>query len=603
MFAPVSLNSRVSRWLVAAALAVSLTSTLVSAASSQCLDLNPYGPLGYVPQFIVDDVIFREGIIPAGGGAGIGLDLAYPFFPASDPIMDVVIPWSDPQGPGGAYAHFEFGVSFGQGVDLVEFDATHQFNYMKITAYDANNVPVGPTQVHTAGPGNLQHYVFGAAGQQVKRVEFAGAEIVVTDICYQTGSVVGGGGTAPLSKCIDIPGLPLGLTASVLNVDEVLFYRAILPTGASVDPVVRDRFAPGADGVAEINFDWSQTNSGGAQFAFIYFPATKFGTGPNKVEITVAHTNQADFVAYDATGAAVANAVHPGPQDAWRTLVLTSATGIRRIDIIGAELGIQQLCYDTFTRTGCVDAVAIPYGTSTHMMTIDKVEFEAAFDPTGVPLLLSMTDNLLAGTAPDGTNEMFFGWSLPAGRTARIRFPAADFFLGPSTVEVVCAASTTLDLVAYDASGGVVDMKSVTVPPLQLQTLTLSGGNIREIELIGTQFWVQELCWKGPYDLSTPAPSAASSARAQLFAPSPNPFNPRTHLRFRTEVAGPVELDVFDLRGRHVRTLMRGQREAGDHQALWDGTDDTGMAVASGAYLVRLQAAGEVRMQRAALLK
>ncbi len=602
MFAPVSLDAPFGRRLSVLGLLLLVGVGAVGTVQAQCLDLNPHGPLAYVPQFVVDDLTFREGVIPGGGGAGIGLDFAYPFTPPGDAVMDVVIPWSDPAGPGGALAQMQFGSSYGNGVAMVSFDATHTANGLEITAYDANNIPVGPPRVHTAGPMNLQHYVFSAAGQTVKRVEFRGAEIVVTNICFEPGGS-GGGGMAPLSRCIDIAGLGLGTTANVIQVDEVLFYRAILPTGGVVAPVVRDRFAPGADGIAEIDFDWSQTNSGGAQYAFIYFPAPKFGTGPHKVTITAAHTNACEFIAYDATGAVVANAIHPGPQDAWQTLTLFSAAGIRRIDIVGAEIGIQELCYEIRERRGCVDAVTAPLGASTHLLTVDQVEFEAAFDPTGLPLQLSITDNLLAGTAPDGTHEIFFGWSDPTGQLAHIRFPPADFFLGPSMVEVVCAASTTLHLRAFDAAGNLVDAKSVSVPPLQLETITLSGGNIREVELIGTQFWVQEVCWKGPYDLSTPAPSAASSARAQLFAPTPNPFNPRTHLRFRTDVAGPVELDVFDLRGRHLRTLLRGRRDAGDHEVVWDGTDDQGMAVASGAYLVRLQAAGEVRMQRAALLK
>ncbi|MBD3222323.1 DUF2271 domain-containing protein [bacterium] len=65
-----------------------------------------------------------------------------------------------------------------------------------------------------------------------------------------------------------------------------------------------------------------------------------------------------------------------------------------------------------------------------------------------------------------------------------------------------------------------------------------------------------------------------------------------------------VRLRVHDLRGRLVRTLVSGeQRSAGQHQVIWRGTDDAGRQVASGTYLYRLEAGGEVQSRRMVLLK
>lgn len=72
----------------------------------------------------------------------------------------------------------------------------------------------------------------------------------------------------------------------------------------------------------------------------------------------------------------------------------------------------------------------------------------------------------------------------------------------------------------------------------------------------------------------------------------PNPFNPRTTLRFELAVAGRVELAVYDLQGRLVRTLLSGMVAAGRHEAVWDGRDDAGRALASGTYLARAQLPG-----------
>ncbi len=69
----------------------------------------------------------------------------------------------------------------------------------------------------------------------------------------------------------------------------------------------------------------------------------------------------------------------------------------------------------------------------------------------------------------------------------------------------------------------------------------------------------------------------------------PNPFNPKTTLRFSTVVAGSVSLEVYDVAGRRLRTLHRGQLPAGSHQFEWNGRGDGGEALASGLYFVRLQ--------------
>jgi hypothetical protein len=69
----------------------------------------------------------------------------------------------------------------------------------------------------------------------------------------------------------------------------------------------------------------------------------------------------------------------------------------------------------------------------------------------------------------------------------------------------------------------------------------------------------------------------------------PNPFNPATTVGFALPQAGPVRLTVHDPRGRLVRVLVDGARDAGTHTVVWDGRDAGGRPVASGIYLARLQ--------------
>ncbi len=77
--------------------------------------------------------------------------------------------------------------------------------------------------------------------------------------------------------------------------------------------------------------------------------------------------------------------------------------------------------------------------------------------------------------------------------------------------------------------------------------------------------------------------------RAASLTCVPNPFNPRTRIIFELPHDGPVSLVVFDLQGRRLRTLVHTHRLAGRHEVSWNGRDESGRALASGAYLYRLQ--------------
>jgi glucose/arabinose dehydrogenase len=72
----------------------------------------------------------------------------------------------------------------------------------------------------------------------------------------------------------------------------------------------------------------------------------------------------------------------------------------------------------------------------------------------------------------------------------------------------------------------------------------------------------------------------------------PNPFNPSTQVTFQVPEVGhgaQASLQVFDVTGQHVATLLQGSVRAGRYRADWNGTDDAGRAVASGSYFVRLR--------------
>jgi len=70
----------------------------------------------------------------------------------------------------------------------------------------------------------------------------------------------------------------------------------------------------------------------------------------------------------------------------------------------------------------------------------------------------------------------------------------------------------------------------------------------------------------------------------------PNPFNPTTTIKYSLPVSSNVELKIYDIMGKEIRTLVAGKNQSGYKEVLWDGKNDNGSQVSSGIYLYRLVA-------------
>ncbi len=105
-------------------------------------------------------------------------------------------------------------------------------------------------------------------------------------------------------------------------------------------------------------------------------------------------------------------------------------------------------------------------------------------------------------------------------------------------------------------------------------------------------------------DSSAPGQPDAAPVFA-LHGNCPNPFNPRTEIRFSLADEARVTLGVYDLSGRLVRALRSGERlyPAGTHSVPWDGRDDAGLGTASGVYLCQLRAGQLAATDKMVLLK
>ena len=83
----------------------------------------------------------------------------------------------------------------------------------------------------------------------------------------------------------------------------------------------------------------------------------------------------------------------------------------------------------------------------------------------------------------------------------------------------------------------------------------------------------------------------------------PNPFNPETRIDYQLPEAGEVTIEVFDLTGRKVRTLIRENAQPGSYQILWDGRSDDGRTVSSGTYIYIMRCGSYQQRMKAIFLK
>jgi hypothetical protein len=95
----------------------------------------------------------------------------------------------------------------------------------------------------------------------------------------------------------------------------------------------------------------------------------------------------------------------------------------------------------------------------------------------------------------------------------------------------------------------------------------------------------------------------AIPVRTALAQNNPNPFNPKTAIRFDLSSPARARLEIFSASGRLVRTLVDAAYPAGSHHVLWDGRDDAGHAVGSGIYFYRLRAGSFSESRRMTILK
>lgn len=102
---------------------------------------------------------------------------------------------------------------------------------------------------------------------------------------------------------------------------------------------------------------------------------------------------------------------------------------------------------------------------------------------------------------------------------------------------------------------------------------------------------------------ASPIEDAPAVVEGNLLVGAPNPFNPRTTLRFGLDRRQYITLAVYDVMGRRLAVLAQGDHTAGEHEVVWQGRDARGRPVPSGSYVVLLDTETGMRAQKVSLIR
>jgi len=132
----------------------------------------------------------------------------------------------------------------------------------------------------------------------------------------------------------------------------------------------------------------------------------------------------------------------------------------------------------------------------------------------------------------------------------------------------------------------------------------VAGGTTGELTMIGVDLSIVLITGvAGKAAPTENGPAADPIARTFLAGGTPNPAAAIVNVRFGIDRSTVVTLEVYNVAGHRVRTLLAGRREPGTYVQSWDGRDEKGHVVAAGVYLTKLRAGDKLLTQKIVLAR
>ncbi|MFH1068655.1 MAG: FlgD immunoglobulin-like domain containing protein [Candidatus Glassbacteria bacterium] len=221
-------------------------------------------------------------------------------------------------------------------------------------------------------------------------------------------------------------------------------------------------------------------------------------------------------------------------------------------------------------------------------------------EPTGKDSVLTLAASPIAHVNR-ATN-----WMVSAADSGRYVHVIA---MDPYGAGSIAAGSGSLFHVVYDIHLAAGDVPAQGGTPYNLD---LAFKGVRLVDGSGSSIGIKTVAGIASLDYRVPLGGEAVDQGASLpkaFALAqnhPNPFNPSTTINYQIpDDVGSINisLNVYDIRGRLVRTLAEGLKGAGSYSTFWDGTDNSGRQVGSGVYFYRFSSSKFNATRKMILLK
>lgn len=223
---------------------------------------------------------------------------------------------------------------------------------------------------------------------------------------------------------------------------------------------------------------------------------------------------------------------------------------------------------DLVVETGAAITVPIALSRVTPLRAPDRFTFTLTYDKSLLELVSADTTSLSAGYAVA---------QIPSSTGATIGMTGPRSIVSPGTLLLLTfRALDTWESRTSEIGVSLPEVgRSCTFPSAEAGLVTISGRCERAM-----------------------IRDTVTAATIRLLPPSPNPFNPTTHIVYRLSQDGVATLTLHDAAGRRVRTLVDERVRAGEHQLMFDGSQ-----LATGPYFLTLRALGKTETRRLLLVK
>ncbi len=270
-----------------------------------------------------------------------------------------------------------------------------------------------------------------------------------------------------------------------------------------------------------------------------------------------------------------------------RRVALANGSGTMATQGFNAGAQIISYNYNNILVTVRGNVWAVPNSTTTQIL-------QALIDPIFLPadaMNVSVSGTLPWDGAPGGSRNSM-------AQMDAVQAPYGDIvalYQNHCFIPTISALDIATTNPFYDVAGDPqllshTPFANLYVPAINEPHVTVTPGNAA---------WLLD-------EIDPPATAVRNGAPAPAFslaAVAPNPFDAATSVRWDLSRATRVRVDVFDVAGRRVTTLLDSQRPSGVGEVRWHGRDDRGRAVAAGVYFVRVSALGQTQTRRAVVLR